>query len=697
MVIDDRNSGADRGTPSTTGAFDPLLSSWTGPHGGFPRFDAIKVADIKPALLRAMDLNRAEIAAIVASKAAATFENTIAALEDAGRPFRRAASIFYIYRGTMSDKVVQLLEEEMAPVLAAFSDEVIQNAALFARIKAVYERRAHSGLAPDQLRLVETLYLEFARNGAELDDKGKSRLKDINGQLASLYTKFSQNLLADEEAGMLVLDSEQDLAGLPSSLKQAAKQAGDAKQQPGKWVIANTRSAIEPFLASSTRRDLREQAWRMWVSRGDNGNQHDNNAVMKEILTLREQKAKLLGYPNYAQWVIADNMAKTPEAAMALCMKVWKAAVARVGEEVAAMQQLAQADGLHSIAPWDYRFYAEKVRKARYDLDANEVKQYFQLDKMREAMMWAAEQLYGLAFTQVKDIPVVHPDVTVYEVTRAGAHVGLWYFDPYARDGKESGAWMSEYRTQERFKDNISPIVSNNSNFVRGEGSVLISWDDAQTLFHEFGHALHGLNSNVRYPSLAGTSTKRDFVEFPSQLNEHWLRTPEILNRFAVHHQTGKPMPKELLDKLEQARHFNEGFRTVEYLAAAIYDLKIHTVSINATDLRDFERKTMAEIGMPAEIVMRHRPPQFAHIFASDGYSAGYYSYLWADTLTADAAEAFKEAGSFFDKAIAKRLHDSVLSVGNSIPPDEAFRRFRGRDADTNALMRSRGFPVAPT
>lgn len=695
MARDDVGTGGPVVAPSTSTAFDALLAPWTGPRGGFPRFDAVQIDEFKPALLAAMDLQRAEIAAIVAATDAATFENTIAALEDAGRPFRRATSVFYIYRGTMSDKTMQALEEEMAPVLAAFSDEVIQNAPLFARIKAVYERRDKAGLAPDQSRLVETLYREFARNGAELDAEGKTRLKAINGQLASLYTKFAQNLLADEEAGMLVLDSEQDLAGLPSSVKQAAHTAGEAKQQSGKWVIANTRSAVEPFLTFSARRDLREKAWRMWVCRGDNGNQHDNNAVIKEILKLREQKAHLLGHPNFAQWVIADNMAKTPESAMALCMKVWEAAVARVAEEVAAMKELARADEIQSIEPWDYRYYAEKVRKARYDLDANEVKQYLQLDKMRQAMMWAAEQLYGLVFTQVMDIPVVHPDVTVYEVTRAGAHVGLWYFDPYARDGKESGAWMSEYRTQERFKEVVSPIVSNNSNFIKGEGSVLISWDDAQTLFHEFGHALHGLCSNVRYPSLAGTNTKRDFVEFPSQLNEHWLRTPEILERFAVHHQTGQPMPKELFAKLEKAKHFNEGFRTVEYLAAAIYDLKIHTTSLGTTSLSDFERQTMADIGMPAEIVMRHRPTQFAHLFASDGYSAGYYSYLWADTLTADAAEAFEQAGSFYDQALAKRLYDSVLSVGNSVPPDEAFRQFRGRDADSNALMRSRGFPVA--
>jgi peptidyl-dipeptidase Dcp len=675
-------------------ASDPLLSPWTGPHGGLPRFDAIRIGNFKPALLKAMDLNRAEIAAIVGNTAAPTFENTIAPLEDAGRPFNRVTSLFHIYRGTMSDKAVQKLDEEMAPILAAFRDEIIQNQALFDRIKTVYERRTQGGLAPDQERLVETLYLDFARRGAELADTAKARLKQINAQLASLYTKFSQNLLADEEGGMLVLRAETDLVGLPQSSKQAARQAAEEKQQPGSWVIANTRSAMEPFLTYSTRRDLREKAWRLWVSRGDNPGDHNNKPVIRDILALREEKAKILGYQSYAHWFIADNMAKTPEAALALCMKVWPAARARVHEEVAEMKQLARADGVDNIAPWDYRFYAEKVRKARYDLDADEVKQYLQLDKMREAMMWAAGQLYGLSFDQVTDVPVVHPDVTVYKVSRGGTHVGLWYFDPYARDGKESGAWMSEYRTQESFREVIAPIVSNNSNFVKASGAVLISWDDAQTMFHEFGHALHGLNSAVRYPTLAGTSTKRDFVEFPSQLNEYWLRTPEVLGRFAVHHQTGKPMPSELVAKIERAKHFNEGFRTIEYLACAIYDLKIHTAPAAGIDPEQFERHTMQELGMPAEIVMRHRPTQFGHLFTGEGYSAGYYSYLWADTLTADAAEAFVAAGSFYDKTLAKRLLEFVLSVGNSIPPDVAFKNFRGRDADVSALMRSRGFAI---
>jgi peptidyl-dipeptidase Dcp len=377
-------------------------------------------------------------------------------------------------------------------------------------------------------------------------------------------------------------------------------------------------------------------------------------------------------------------------------MKVWKAAVARAREEVADMQKIVDAEGGgFSIAPWDYRFYAEKVRAEKYSLDQNEVREYCQLDKMRDGMFWAAGELYGLTFTKLSGVPVYHSDVTVYEVTRGGKRIGVWYFDPYARDGKRSGAWMSEYRTQETFKGELTPIVSNNANFVKGRPGepVLISWDDARTLFHEFGHALHGLSSEVKYPTLAGTNTLRDFVEFPSQLNEHWFTTKEVLDKFALHHETGKPIPAELVKKIENAKHFNSGFNTVEYLAAAIYDMKIHMGPV-VDDPVKFEVDTMTEIGMPTEIVMRHRPTQFQHVFSGDEYSAGYYSYIWADTLTADAAEAFGEAGSFYDKNVAKKLHDEIMSKGNSIPPDVAFRNFRGRDVDTNALMRDRGFSV---
>jgi peptidyl-dipeptidase Dcp len=675
-----------------------LLAPWTGPHGGFPRFDDVKVAEFQPSLLAAMDLHRAEIAAIAAISEPATFDNTIAALERAGAPLRRAGAVFGVYTSTMSSAEVRQIEQDMAPVFAAFSDEIVQNAALFARIQAVHASRHAAGLTAEQIRLVEVLYRNFERQGAALGAADKARLAEINAQLATLYTRFAQNVLADEETQALELTDEAELAGLPEPLRDAARDAAAARGQPG-WRIANTRSAMEPFLVHSTRRDLRERGWRMWVSRGEHPGEHDNRPLIPQIVTLRAEKARLLGYPSHAHWIIDDNMARTPDAAMALLRKVWKAAVARAREEIADMQAVADAEGAGpeakiTIEPWDYRRYAEKVRKAKYDLDDNEVKPYLQLDRMRDAMMWVAGQLYGLAFHRLDDVPVCHPDVTVYEVTRDGRCAGLWYFDPYARDGKLSGAWMSEYRTQEAIAEPVSPIVSNNANFMKASGAVLISWDDARTMFHEFGHALHGLCSAVRYPTLAGTSVQRDFVEFPSQLHEHWLATPEVLGRFARHYQTGAPIPAELVAKIQRARDFNQGFATVEYLASAIYDLEIHTAPAPPTDPIAFERRVMAEIGCPPEIVMRHRPTQFGHIFASDGYSAGYYAYMWADTLVADAAEAFREAGSFYDPAIARRLHESVMRAGNSIPPHHAFRAFRGRDVDTDALMRDRGFPV---
>ena len=680
---------------------NPLLAPWTGPHGGVPPFDKVKPDLFASAYDVAMAEQRQKLFALTAKRSAPSFESIIAEYEDSGRAMSRVNGLFGVFTSTMNDAVMQKVEAATTPRLAAFTDEIIQNEQLFARIKAVYDARETAGLTPEQKRLTWVTYNNFARQGAALDGVKKARLGQINQALAGLYTKFSQNELADEEGYSLVLESQADLVGLPDSIRAGAAAAAEEKGQKGKWLITNTRSSMEPFLVYSDRRDLREKGWKLWISRGDNGDAHDNKAVITEILKLRAEKAQLLGFPSYAHWITADNMAKTPDAAMDLMTQVWKPAVARVHEEVADMQKVAAAEGAtFKIAPWDYRHYAEKVRKARYDLDQNAVKPYLQLEKLREAIHWAAGQLYGFTFTQITDVPVCHPDVRVWEVTGSGQRVGLWYFDPYARAGKQSGAWMSEYRTQETFRGVVTPIVSNNCNFVKGQPGepVLISWDDAVTLFHEFGHALHGLNSDVSYPTLAGTNVARDFVEFPSQLNEHWLPTKPVLERFAVHYQTGKPIPAELVAKIEKAHTFNQGFSTVEYLSSAIYDMKIHLAAQGQViDPEAFETATMAQIGMPSEIVMRHRPTHFGHIFSGDGYSAGYYDYIWADTLTADAAEAFAEApGGFYDKAVAKRLHDDIMSVGNTLDAGEAFRRFRGRDVKIGALMRNRGFPVPP-
>ncbi len=678
----------------------PLLDPWTGPNGGIPRFDKVKTADFKPALMKGMDLARAEFRAITDQKSAATFENTILPFEDSARPLSRAGNFFGVYTSNMNGKEMQKIEADMSPILSAFGDEVIQNDALFQRVKAVYTARASSSLNTEQQRLVEVHYNRFARQGAALNKEQKARLKDINTRLATLFTTFRQNQLADEENYTMTLGSEADLAGLPESIREGAAQAAKDRKLPGKWVFTNTRSSMEPFLVFSERRDLREKGWRMWINRGDNEGAHNNRAGIGEILKLRAERAVLLGYQTHAHWIVDDNMAKTPDNATNLMLKVWKAAVGRVKEEVADMQTVANKEGAKiTIEPWDYRHYAEKVRKAKYDIDQNEVKQYFQLEKIREGMFWAATQVYGLEFVKLSGVPVFNPDMSVFEVRRGGKRVGLWYFDPYARAGKSSGAWMSEYRTQERFRDDTTPIVSNNSNMIKGKPGepVLISWDDASTMFHEFGHALHGLVSNVNYPTLAGTSVKRDFVEFPSQVNEYWLETPEVLNKFAIHYQTGKPIPKELVEKITRANNFNQGFETVEYLASALYDMKIHqAATVDKTiDPVEFEKATMAEIGCPKEIVMRHRPTAFGHIFSGDGYSAGYYVYIWADAMTADVYEGFMEKGGLYNKDACKLLESSIMSVGNSIPPDEAFRKFRGRDVDTNALMRDRGFPVS--
>lgn len=678
-------------------ADNPLLANWSGPYGGVPPFDKVKVEFFEPALEAAMDQRLEQTEKIASSSAPPTFENTIAALEKSGQTMDRVQRIYSIWSGNMSSPDFQAVQRKMAPKLAALSDKIIQNEKLFKRIEAVYNSPEKAKLTGEQQRLVWVYYTDFTRSGARLDNRQKGRLSDINQELAGLFTKFSQNVLADENEKMLVLEHENDLAGLPLSVKNAAAEQANVKDLKGKWVIANTRSSVDPFLTYSGKRALREKAWKMFVSRGDNGDEHDNNEIITEILKLRRERARLLGYSTHAHWRLENTMAKTPENAMELLEAVWKPAVARVQEEVADMQAYANKDGAKiTIAPWDYRYYAEKVRKERYDLDNNEVKPYLQLDKLRDGMFWVAGELFNFSFSPVSDVSVYHPDVKVWEVKdkTSGKHIGLWYFDPYAREGKRSGAWMNAYRVQQKMDGPVTTIVSNNSNFVKGKPGepVLISWDDATTLFHEFGHALHGLSSNVTYPSLAGTAVVRDYVEFPSQLLEHWLSTPEVLQKFALHYKTGKPIPQILVDRIEKASKFNQGFSTTEYLASALMDMKYHLSTEEEINPDDFERATLTDLGMPKELVMRHRSPHFSHIFSGDSYSAGYYSYLWSDVLTADAYNAFTEGGGPYDKAVAARLREHVFSVGNTIDPAEGYRAFRGRDPKIDALMKKRGF-----
>lgn len=681
---------------------NPLLEQWTGAYGGVPPFDKVKIADFKPAMKEAMAQHLAEIDAIAKNSGAPTFENTIVAMEKSGKALDRVSTVFDIWTSNLNSKELEPIESEIEPLRAAHNDKITQNADLFKRIEAVYNSESRKKQKNgERNRLTWLYYTNFIRSGAKLDPAQKARLAEINQQLAGRYTKFSQNLLGDEGELYVEIKDEADLAGLPDSLRSAADQAAESKGKKGSWLIRNTRSSVDPFLTYAQNRGLREKVWRMFVNRGDNGGARDNNAIITEILQLRAERAKLLGYPTHAHWRLEDAMAKTPENAMRLMEQVWPAAIGRVSEEVADMQSLADKEkaGI-KIEPWDYRYYAEKVRKDRYDLDENEIKPYLQLDQIRNAMFWVAGELFNFKFTPISGVPVFHPDVAVYEVNdkTTGKHIGLWYFDPYARDGKRSGAWMNEYREQSRVDGDVTTIVSNNSNFVKGKPGepVLISWDDATTMFHEFGHALHGLSSNVTYPSLSGTNVARDYVEFPSQLLEHWLSTPEVLQRFALHYKTGKPIPQELVDKIKKAGTFNEGFATTEYLASALVDMKLHLAGDQKIDPDKFERETLATLHMPNEIVMRHRTPQFGHVFSGDGYSAGYYSYLWSDVITADAYGAFTEGKGPYDKEVAARLVRNVFSVGNTIDPADAYRMFRGRDPKVEALMKKRGFPVKP-
>lgn len=675
---------------------DTLTRPWTGPYGGVPPFDKVKIAEFRAAWDTAMAQELAEIDAIANTSAAPTFENTIGALERTGAAGDRVDTIYNIWTGTLSTPELRTIEKEVEPKLAVHRDTILQNEKLFKRIEAVYEGRETAGLTPEQQRLAWVRWNGFVRAGAKLSPQAKARVAEINKALAGLFTTFNQNLLADETDYVLYLD-EKDLTGLPHDVRDAAAQAAKEHGKAGQYAILNTRSSMDPFLTYADRRDLREKVWRTFYARGDNGDAHDNNAGIKQILKLRAERAKLRGYPTHAHWRLDDAMAKTPEHAMDLMMRVWPSAVARVHQEVAEMQAVADKEkaGI-KIAPWDYRYYAEKVRAERYALDMNDVKAYLQLEKLREGMHWAAGQLYGFEFSPIADVPVQHPDVRVWKVTRGGQLIGLWYFDPYARTGKRSGAWMNAYRAQQKYEGKITTIVSNNANFVKGGPGqpVLVSWDDEITMFHEFGHALHGLNSDVTYPTLSGTRVARDYVEFPSQLNENWLPTPQVLSRFALHYQTGKPIPAELVAKINKAHTFRQGFDVTEYLSSALIDMKLHLAGDADIDPRAFEKDELAKLGMPVELPMRHRTPQFQHIFASDGYSAGYYSYLWSEVLDHDAFEAFMEKGGPYDKAVARRLHDTIMKVGNTVDPAQQYRAFRGRDPDVKAYLRDKGFPT---
>ncbi|WP_066835576.1 M3 family metallopeptidase [Rufibacter ruber] len=682
-------------------AFDNyLLKEWLGPYGGVPAFDKMDLALLKPAMERGMELQLAEIDRITNNPEAPTFENTIEAYEQAGSALGRAMTYYSIWSSNLSTPEFRKIQAELAPKLSEFRSKISQNPKLFARIKAVYDQSQKTPLPADQQRVVQLIYEDFAMEGAGLSAEAKQRYAAINKELSSLYTSFANNTLADEEKYVTYFTKDQ-LGGLPESFVKAAAKAAADRGKPGQYAVTNTRSSMDQFLTYSDNRALREKVWNTYYSRGDNGDATDNNQNITKILQLRDERVKLLGYDTYADWRLQNRMAKNPKNAMALMEAVWPAALARVKEEVRDMQAVANKTGAKiTIAPWDYRYYAEKVRKQKYDLDSEEVKQYLELGNLTQAIFYTAGELFNYNFTPVPEgsVPVFHEDVKVWEVTdkTTGEHIGLWYLDPFARPGKRSGAWASPYRSHTTYKGKETVLASNNSNFVKPAPGdpVLVSWDDATTFFHEFGHALHFLSSNVKYPTLNGGV--RDYTEFQSQLLERWLSTDRVINQFLKHHKTGQVMPPALVAKIKKASTFNQGFATTEFLASALMDLKYHTLSDpTGLDPDKFERETLAALNMPKEIVMRHRSPHFTHVFSGEGYAAGYYGYLWADVLTSDAAEAFAEApGGFYDKDVAAKLVKYLFAPRNSMDPAEAYRLFRGRDARIDALMRDRGFPV---
>jgi peptidyl-dipeptidase Dcp len=676
------------------------LDNWGG-RFGVPDFDRIKPHHFRGAFARAFPAHVAEVAAIAGNTAAPTFANTIAALETSGEALTRTVDVFNLLAGAHNNEEILAIEREVAPVKAKHWDSIHMDATLFGRIERLYGARDQLALSAEERRVLERYYVKFVRAGAGLNAAAKARLAGINVRLATLGTTFSQNVLADEQSFTLVLDGEEDLAGLPDFVRAAARAAAEERSFPGKHVITTSRSSIEPFLQFSARRELREKAFRAWIARGDNGGAIDNKPIIAEMVALRAERARLLGYPSFAHYRLDDTMAKTPEAVRALLAYVWASARRRASADRDALQALLQAEGQNfTLAPWDWRYYAEKLRKLRCDIDEATIKPYFQLEQIIEAAFYTANRLFGLTFAPRADVPVWHPEVRVWEVRdAAGRHRGLFFGDYFARASKHSGAWMTTLRDQEKLRGDIHPLVINVMNFSKARAGepTLLSFDDAKTLFHEFGHALHGLLSDVTYPLIAGTSVLRDWSELPSQLYEHWLERPELLRRFARHYQSGEPIAEDLLQRLVAARTFNQGQATVEYVASALVDLDIHLQpgTDEAFDIVDFEQAVLARIGMPAEIVMRHRPVHFQHIFAGSGYAAAYYSYLWSEVLDADAFAAFEEVGDVFDPATAKKLHDHVYAAGGSRDPAELYTAFRGRLPTPDGLLRRRGLSEA--
>ena len=682
---------------------NPMAQQWsdkTADFGGVPQFDKMNPELVKEAMLSGMEISLMDIDKIANNLDSPTFENTIEEMERSGKLLDDVYSYYGILSSNMSSPEFRTIQGDLAPKLSEYSSKISQNEKLFKRISSIYEASLINPLENDQQRVLDLTYKSFAMSGAALDADKKQRYAEINLELSSLYNDFSNNVLHDEENYVTYLDETQ-LGGLSGGFIKSASNIAKDKGFEDKYAITNTRSSMAPLLTYSTNRKIREVVWKNYYSRGDNGDEFDNNEIIAEILRLRKERVGLLGHDNYAQWRLQDRMAKTPENAMELMEAVWPAAIARVNEEVADMQKVADdtSNDKITIEPWDYRFYSEKVRKIKYDLDSDEVKQYLQLDKLTDAMFYVAGELFNFKFTALEKgtVPVFHEDVNVWEVEdkTSGEHIGLWYLDPYARQGKRSGAWATTYRSHTTLDGKTNVLASNNSNFVKpapGE-ALLVSWDDATTFFHEFGHALHFFSSNVKYPTLNGGV--RDYTEFQSQLLERWLSTDRVINQFLVHNDTGQPMPKELVAKIKKASTFNQGFGTTEYLASAIMDMKFHLADPENIDVDKFERETLADLKMPSELPMRHRTPHFGHVFSGEGYATAYYGYMWADVLTADASEAFAEApGGFYDKDVAKKLVDYLFAPRNSIDPAEAYRLFRGRDAKIEALMRDRGFPV---